>query len=151
VRESLPERLLLQLRQATPEQFDAIQRLVDVLIPVAREEQPAPDDSPQYEQQMRSMAAKVIELLEALCPGRRQVKAPPITVFLLRYRQNYSRRQIALECVCSESLVAQRLRSIRKKLPWQPRQLQELSSHVEAMQATLSDSRAPKIYRKGAT
>ena len=97
-----------------------------------------------------SLAAKVFELLRALDPGKRMRKAPPITVFLLRYRRNLSRSEIARVCGCNKSLVAVRLRDIQEKLPWQPRQLQELSAHVEAMQETLSDPRARRIYRRGA-
>jgi hypothetical protein len=97
-----------------------------------------------------SLAAKVLELLTALDPGNRLRKAPPIRVFLLRFRQNLSRAEIARACECSRTLVAERLRSIREKLPWQPRQLSELSGQVEAMEEAVSDSRARRIYRKGA-
>ncbi len=47
-------------------------------------------------------------------------------------------------------MVYDRLASIRQRLPWTPKQLQEVSPHVEAMQETLQDSRAERIYRKGA-
>jgi hypothetical protein len=97
-----------------------------------------------------SLAAKVFELLTALDPGKRIRKAPPITVFLLRYRRHLSRSEIARVCGCDKSLVAVRLRAIQEKVPWQPRQLQELSAHVEAMQEALSDPRARRIYRRGA-
>jgi hypothetical protein len=77
-------------------------------------------------------------------------KAPPIKVFLLRFRQNRSRSEIARICHCGKSLVALRLSTIQQRLPWKPQQLQELSSHVEAMQDAVSDSRARNIYRSGA-
>jgi hypothetical protein len=96
------------------------------------------------------MAAKVFDLLTALDPDNRLRKAPPIKVFLLRFRENHSRSEIASLCDCHKSLVALRLKSIREKLPWQPRQLRELSGHIEAMQEAVSDSRARNIYRKGA-
>lgn len=98
----------------------------------------------------RSLAAKVFELLTALDPDSRLRKAPPIKVFLLRYRQNRSLSEIARICDCGKSLVALRLKTFQEKLPWQPQQLQELSAHIEAMQGALSDSRARRIYRKGA-
>jgi hypothetical protein len=65
----------------------------------------------------RSIAAKVFELLTALDPETQWRKAPPIKVFLLRFRQNLSLSQIALTCDCGKSLVALRLQAIRKKLP----------------------------------
>lgn len=150
MRESLPAKLLLQLLQATPEQLAAIQRILDGPPAADQAEQPGLVESPQPEMARLSSAAKIIQLLEALRSRKRRAKAAPVDVFLLRYRQNLSRRQIARECKCSESLIAQRLRSIRRNLPWQPRQLHELSPHVEAMQTTLSDPRARNLYRKGA-
>ena len=108
-----------------------------------------PEHSPPDEPNL-SVAAKVFELLTALDPGSRLRKAPPIKVFLLHFRQNLSRSEVARVCGCSRTLVAERLRSIREKLPWQPHQLRELSAHVEAMQDALTDSRARRVYRKGA-
>ena len=97
-----------------------------------------------------SLAAKVLELLTALDPDNRLRKAPPIKVFLLRFRQNRSRSEIARLCHCGKSLVALRLSTIQQRLPWKPQQLQELSAHVEAMQHAVSDSRARNIHRKAA-
>jgi DNA-directed RNA polymerase specialized sigma24 family protein len=96
-----------------------------------------------------SVTAKVFQLLTALNPDNRLRKAPPIKVFLLRFRQNLSLSQIARTCDCGKSLVALRLQAIRKKLPWQPKQLREMSAQVEAMQDALTDPRARSIYRKG--
>lgn len=98
----------------------------------------------------RGIAAKVFELLTALDPENRLRKAPPIKVFLLRFRQDRSRSEIADICRCHKSLVALRLKSIREKLPWQSRQLRELSGHIEAMQDAVSDPRARKTYWKRA-
>jgi hypothetical protein len=89
-------------------------------------------------------------LLTALDPEKRLRKAPPIKVFLLRFRQNLSRSAIAAVCRCSDSLVAIRLRAIEARLPWHPQQLRELSGQVEAMEDAVSDWRARRIYRKGA-
>jgi hypothetical protein len=97
-----------------------------------------------------SLAAKVFELLTALDPDSRLRKAPPIKVFLLRFRQNLSRAEIGRICRCDKSLVGVRLKTIQDKLPWRPQQLRELSAQVEAMQDAVSDSRARRIYRKGA-
>src|ERR1019366_4442961 len=88
--------------------------------------QAAPPEPSQPDEPNLSLAAKVFELLTALDPGNRLRKAPPIKVFLLHFRQNLSRSQIARVCGCSRTLVAERLRSIREKLPWQPHQLRDL-------------------------
>ena len=109
-----------------------------------------PPEPVELDQAERSLAAKVFELLTALDPDSRLRKAPPIKVFLLRYRQNRSLSEIARICGCGKSLVALRLKTFQEKLPWQPQQLRELSAHVEAIQDALSDSRARRIYRKGA-
>jgi hypothetical protein len=108
------------------------------------------EESGDAEEPNLSLAAKVFELLTALDPDSRLRKAPPIKVFLLRFRQNLSRAEIARICRCDKSLVGVRLKSIQDKLPWRPQQLRELSAHVEAMQDAVSDSRARRIYRKGA-
>jgi hypothetical protein len=108
------------------------------------EDESAPEDKTQL-----GIAAKVFQLLTALDPENKIRKAPPIKVFLLRYRQNLDPVEIARRCRCDRSLIFVRLKAIEQKLPWKPHQLRELSSHVEALQATLSDSRARKIYRRG--
>jgi len=112
--------------------------------------QAAPPEPSQPDEPNLSLAANVFELLTALDPDNRLRKAPPIKVFLLRYRQNRSRTEIARTCRCDKSLIALRLRTIQEKLPWQPQQLQQMSAQVEAMQDAVSDSRARRIYRKGA-
>ena len=109
-----------------------------------------PPELPEPDQAERSIAAKVFELLTALDPDSRLRKAPPIKVFLLRFRQNCSRSEIARICRCGKSLVALRLATIQQRLPWKPQQLRQLSAYVEAMQDAVSDSRARSIYRKGA-
>ena len=148
MRETFPIKLLLQLLQATPEQLAAIERFLGgQAFPGC---QAAPSGPSQPDEPNLSLAAKVFELLTALDPDSRLRKAAPIKVFLLHFRQNLSRSQIARVCGCSRTLVAERLRSIREKLPWQPHQLRELSGHVEAMEDAVSDSRARRIYRRGA-
>ena len=119
-------------------------------VPANEAEQSPPPHPTEPDQETLSIAAKVFELLSALDPASRLRRAPPIKVFLLRFRQNLSLSDIARACGCARSLVALRLRTIREKLPWRPQQLRELSAHVEAMQEAVSDSRASSIYRKGA-
>lgn len=115
--------------------------------------EPAPAASPEpvgAGPELLSVAAKVFQLLTALDSGNKFRRAPPIKVFLLRFRQNLSVTEIARACHCARSLVCLRLKKIRESLPWKPQQLRELSAQVEAMEKALSDPRARKIYRKGA-
>jgi hypothetical protein len=193
VNATLSKALLLQLRQATPEQLAAIERylagqpLSDLgqnpqrarwpaaaespqpaggltatiegdpasgrfcirVLPAKEARQELPAEPPEPDQENLSIAAKVFELLTALDPEQRLRKAPPTKVFLLRFRQNLSRSEIARICRCDKSLVAVRLKTLQEKLPWQPKQLRELSAQVEALQEAVSDSRAKRIYRKG--
>jgi hypothetical protein len=112
--------------------------------------QAAPPHSTNPDPETLGIAAKVFQLLSALNPDKRLRKAPLLTVFLLRFRKNLSRSEIAHECDCGTALMSLRLRAIQQKLPWRPQQLRELSAQVEAMQDALQDSRARRIYRKGA-
>ena len=96
------------------------------------------------------IAAKVFQLLTALDPDNGLRKAPPIKVFLLHFRQGLEPTEIARICHCHRTLIFARLRQMQKRLPWKPQQLRELSSHVEALQETLTDPRARNIHRKGA-
>jgi hypothetical protein len=150
---------LLRVAQATPEQQAAIERFLGGQALPERQQRPLlaneagqtrPPELSEPDEPILSLAAKVFELLTALDPDNRLRKAPPIKVFLLRFRQNLSGFEIARVCRCDKSLVALRLKTIRSKLPWQPRQLREMSAHVEAMQDAVTDSRARRIYRKGA-
>jgi len=72
---------------------------------------------PEPAQENPSLAARVFQLLSALDPDNRLRKAPPIKVYLIRFRQNLSLSQIARMCDCGKSLVALRLQAIREKLP----------------------------------
>jgi hypothetical protein len=118
--------------------------------PASETSQTLPAEPPEPDHVNLSIAAKVFELLAALDPEQRLRKAQPIKVFLLRFRQNLSRSEIARICGCDKSLVALRLKTIQEKLPWQPHQLREMSAQVEALQEAVNDSRARRIYRKGA-
>src|SRR5208282_1902731 len=156
--ETFPINLLKQVLDSTLEQQAAIERILDGRPLESAEcgvrstefKRGRADGVSQPDEPNLSMAVKVLELLTALDPDSRLRKAPPIKVFLLRFRQNLSRAAIAGVCGCSESLVAIRLRAIEAKLPWHPQQLRELSAHVEAMEDAVSDSRARRIYRRGA-
>ena len=118
--------------------------------PANEASQAALPEPPQPDEPNLSLAAKVFELLTALDPGNRLRKAPPIKVFNLYYRQRLGAAEIARKCNCNGSLIYDRLAAIQAKVPWTPQQLQDVSPHVEAMQESLTDSRAKGIYRKGA-
>ncbi len=156
---TFPTNLLRRILDATLEQQAAMEHFLEGQALPERQQRPplaegagqgAPPEPSQRDEPNLSMAVKVLELLSALDPDKRLRKAPLIKVFLLRFRQNRSRSAIAAVCGCSESLVAIRLRAIEAKLPWHPEQLRELSAHVEAMEDAISDSRARRIYRRGA-
>ena len=85
--------------------------------PANEASQAPPPKPPEPDQESLSLAARVFQLLSALDPDNRLRKAPPIKVFLLRFRQNLSLSQIARICDCGKSLVALRLQAIREKLP----------------------------------
>ena len=120
------------------------------MAPVGEPSQVPPPQPAESGPEGLTLAAKVFQLLSALDRGSRFRRAPPVRVFLLRFRQNLSYSEIARTCHCTRSLVARRLKTIGENLPWKPQQLRELSGHVEAMQDALTDSRARRIYRKGA-
>ena len=157
--ETFPIKLLRRILDSTLEQQAAIERILDGQALAECQQRPplaegagqgAPPEPSQRDEPSLSRAVKLFELLTALDPDSRLRKAPPIKVFLLHFRQNVSRSQVARVCGCSRTRIAERLRSIREKLPWRPHQLRELSAHVEAMQDALTDSRARRVYRKGA-
>jgi hypothetical protein len=105
---------------------------------------------PEPDQQGRSFAAKVFQLLTALDPDNRLRKAPPIKVFNLYYRQGLQPAEVAYKCKCHRSLIFDRLAAIQKSLPWTLQQLREVSPQVEAMEDAVRESRAKRIYRKEA-
>ena len=144
-----PPRLALPLA-ATVEGDPATGHFCIRVAPANAATQAPTPSPPESDPESLSLAAKLFQLLTALDPDKRLRKAPPIKVFLLRFRQNLSLSQIALACGCTKSLAELRLQAIQKKLPWQPHQLRELSAQVEAMEDALTDSRAKSIYRKGA-
>jgi predicted DNA-binding protein YlxM (UPF0122 family) len=159
MREALLGKLVLLLSGKTPEELTAIycfatrQPLPEWQQsppPAKGVSQAAPPKPPEPNQQERSLAAKVFELLTALDPDNRLRKAPPIKVFNLYYRQRLGPAEIARKCNCDRSLIYDRLAAIQAKLPWSPEQLHDVSPHVEAMEEALTDSRAEGIYRKGA-
>ncbi len=154
MRESLPTDVVVAMACASDEQIAQIRRVLHLAEPPAVEAATPPATTPlELEEAGDSgsgVAAKVFQLLSALDPDKRLRRAPPIKVFLLRYRENYSLADIARACGCAKSLVKLRLKTLREALPWKPQQLRELSAQVAAMQEALTDSRARNIYRKGA-
>jgi hypothetical protein len=154
MRESLPTDLVMGMAGASDEQIAQIRRVLNLPDSHAPQASTSAVTTP-LEPEPGSdvgcgLAAKVFQLLAALDPEERLRRAPPIKVFLLRYRENYSLADTARACGCAKSLVKLRLKTLREALPWRPQQLRELSAQVEAMQEALTDSRARRIYRKGA-
>src|ERR1039458_7682225 len=90
--------------------------------PANEASQAPPPKPPEPDQESLSPAARVLQLHTAPDPATRVRKAPPIKVFLLRFRKNLSRFEIARICPCDKSLVALRLKTIQDKLPWKPQQ-----------------------------
>lgn len=76
-------------------------------------------------------------------------KAPILQVFRLYCMENLSRDEVAKRCGCVPSLVTLRLKTIEQKLGRKPSELRQFSSHFEAMEESMSDSRAKRVYRSG--
>jgi hypothetical protein len=95
-------------------------------------------------------ARRLFALIQQLESENAWRKAPTLQVFRLYCMENLSRNQVARRCGCVPSLITLRLKAIEKKLGRKPSELRQLSSHFEAMENSLSDSRAKEIYRKGA-
>jgi hypothetical protein len=75
-------------------------------------------------------------------------KAPPFTVFRL-FWQGFTVTQIARECRCSTRLILARKKWLEAKLGRKLSSLRQYSPQFDAIEKSLSDSRARNIYRKG--
>jgi len=95
-------------------------------------------------------AAQALALIQQLETQTRWRKASVLQVFRLYCLEALSASQVARRCGCSKTLVVRRLRFLRQKLGRDPVELRSVSSHVEAMEDSLSDSRARRIRRHAA-
>ncbi len=154
MRESLPTDVLVAMSCASDEQMAQIREVLHLpKAPVAgadEDAEAAPLGSGEGSDSGRRIAAKVFELLDALDSAQGLRKAPLLKVFNLYYRQDLAPAEIARRCECDRTLVFARLRTIKERLPWRPQQLRELSAQVEAMEASVRESRARHIHRKAA-
>ena len=73
-----------------------------------------------------------------------------LTVFRLYCMEGLSAAQIARKCKCSRPIVFIRLKLLRRKLGCDPADLRQYSAHFENIEESLADSRARRVYRKGA-
>jgi len=122
---------ILQARQTGGEMFSKY-------LPEAKE--PASDDE----------ARGLFALVKQLESEKRWRKAPVLQVFRLYCIEGLSRRKVADECGCVDSLVTLRLKAIEHKLHRKPVELRALSGHFQKIEESLSDPRAKKIRRRSA-
>jgi len=101
---------------------------------------PAPED----------VARQVFATLEKLDSQGDWRKAAPSKVLRLYYGKGLSRREVAKRCGCVAGLITLRLQQIEGALKMTRAELLGLSSHLQRIEDSLSDSRARSIYRKGA-
>jgi hypothetical protein len=101
---------------------------------------------PLAEEQARTALA----LVRTLDTELRARKAPVYSVFRLYCVEGLTAEEIARKCHCARALVYFRLEWLRQKLGRDPAELRQYSAHFERMEASLSDPRARRIYRKGA-
>lgn len=72
------------------------------------------------------------------------------TVFRLYCLEGLSAEQVAKRCGCSKGTVINRLRRIERQTGLKPDRLRVHSGQFEAIEESLSDSRARRIHRRGA-
>ena len=95
------------------------------------------------------VARQVFAVVREMETGGKWRKAPMLRVFRLYCQDGMTANQVAKECACSKALVVLRLKQLRRKLGRDPAELRTLSSHFEAIEDSLSDSRADGIHREG--
>jgi hypothetical protein len=98
-----------------------------------------------------SVARQLFALVKQLESETNWRKAPILQVFRLYCMENLSRDEVAKRCSCVPSLISLRLKQIEGKLGRKPLELRQFSSHFEAMEESIADPRAKKIYRRGLT
>ena len=75
----------------------------------------------------------------------------PLYRALLYSSDGLTVRQIAKRRDCARCIVFSRLKLLHRKLGRHPSELRQYSAHFEKIDASLSDPKARRIYRKGAT
>jgi hypothetical protein len=106
---------------------------------------PDPKDSVSEE-----TARQLLALVKRFDEEHRFRKAPLYLVFLMYCSEGLTVKEIARDCECGRTLVFRRLRLLKKLLGRHPAELRQYFAHFARIEASLSDPRARKIYRKGA-
>ena len=99
------------------------------------------------EEDIARQAFALVQQLDAEGSAR-----PPtaLTVFRLYCMEELTAGQIARRCGCGKTTIIDRLNLIRAKTGVAPEDLRRLSPHFNRLEGDISDSRARRIYRKGA-
>jgi hypothetical protein len=95
-------------------------------------------------------AVRVFGLMKRLDTGSRARKAPLERVFRLLVLEGRSQEQVARSCDCSPGLISLRVEAIERKMGRRLGDLKLLASRLGEM-ASVEDSRAKAIYRRGLT
>jgi len=98
-----------------------------------------------------SEATRVFALMKSLDAGERTRKAPLDRVFRLLVLEGHSQETVAVKCQCSPGLVSLRVAEIERRMGRPVMELRALASQLGAMNASVEDSRARTIYRRGLT
>ena len=136
MRAAIPTDLLLRLMNATPEQYDAVTKILGV----SASGEVASDDD----------ARRLFALLKALESEGNYRKAPVTRVFQLYCLDGLTRDEVAKKCHCVPSLVTLRLKAIEARLGRKATELRQLSGHFERIAESLTDERARRINRASA-
>lgn len=81
--------------------------------------------------------------------SERPLKPPTLlTIFRLYCIEELSAAQVARKCRSSKATVVRRLELLRSRTGLDPQHLRRVSSHLDKLDDTLSDSRAARIHRK---
>lgn len=96
-----------------------------------------------------SEATRVFALMKSLESGERTRKAPLNRVFRMLVLEGHSQETVAVKCQCSPALVSLRVTEIERRMGRPVAELRALASQLGAMDASVEDSRARTIYRRG--
>jgi len=96
------------------------------------------------------VARRAFGLLQKLDASGKSEPPSVLTVFRLFCVEERSVAQVARVCHCSEPTVRRRLKLIEAKTGTAPEALRKLSSHLEPLRREFEDSRAQRVFRKGA-
>jgi len=154
MRAILPTELLVRLMNATPEQLEAVQRVLGMASSGSDLGDAEGDGEtgaqgtarPTLSEDVARSAFALLVRLDA--EGR--FKAPsPLTVFRLYCVDGHSADQVARKCRCSKGTVMSRLRFIEAQTGTRPEDFRAMSGHLQQVDDELRASGAREIYRRG--